>query len=335
MVLVAPTNLHSTAVTSTSVSLAWNAVTGASGYEISVVPASTGTWLSGAGANDTISDGTFGTWRGRAVDIASTWADNDAAQVALWQLDPGNEYGSWQGNLEIAVGAFDSGESWSAAASGSYDSRWSQCLTNLKTKWTGRPGTLYIRFAHEMNGNWYPWSVTTGNYVNFIAAWKRFRSLQQSIFPASKLVFSANRESVGLAMDWRTTFPGAAYVDNMSVDYYNHYPSVITSADWDNCVNQVDSYGAPKGLQQHLNFAASQGMGLGVSEWSGHYADSGDCPMFFQRMHDFFVTNGGTGAGKILYEMVFNTDSPSYNGNFGIYPVNLMPNSSATYASLW
>lgn len=31
-------------------------------------------------------------------------------------LDPGAEYGSWQQSLDIAVGAFDAGESWSANA---------------------------------------------------------------------------------------------------------------------------------------------------------------------------------------------------------------------------
>ena len=34
-----------------------------------------------------------------------------------------------------------------------------QHVGDLADAWKGRPGTLYIRFAHEFNGEWYPWSV--------------------------------------------------------------------------------------------------------------------------------------------------------------------------------
>jgi hypothetical protein len=58
-----------------------------------------------------------------------------------------------------------------------------------------------------MNGNWYAWSVNSGNATAFMSSWRRYRALQQEIFPQSKLVFSVNRESVGNGIDWRKTFP--------------------------------------------------------------------------------------------------------------------------------
>jgi hypothetical protein len=260
-----------------------------------------------------VPDGSFAAWRGTPLGIAGTWSDNDNDQVGLWSIRPGGELASWQKSLDIAIGAIGPGETWAAAAQGAYDSRWRQSLTNLHDFWGSRPGTLYIRFAHEMNGNWYPWAVNQGNVGDFVAAWKHFRALQQQIFPASKLVFCVNRESVGSGFDWRKSFPGAQYVDVMSVDYYNQWPYVGTDADWAASLNQTDQYGAPKGLQAHLDFARSVGLPLAVSEWSGN-ADQGDSPVFIRHMHDYFAQHGGTGAGQLLYDILFNV--PGYNGQF-------------------
>ncbi|NMO14776.1 hypothetical protein HPC49_26030 [Pyxidicoccus fallax] len=294
-------------------------------------PGTSGPWLSGA-AGVGVASGSFATWRGSAVKIAATWSDNNDAQVGLWQLDPGGEYGSWQTNLDIAVGAIGPGETWGAAAAGAYDNRWRQSLTNLKNKWGSRPGTVYIRFAHEMNGNWYPWKVTAADASNFIAAWKRYRSLQKQIFPASKLVFNVNRESVGSGIDWRKTFPGAAYVDVMGVDYYNQYPYVSDVAGWNAAIQQTDGYGAPKGLAKHLEFARGVGLPLSISEWSGN-ADNGDSVVFIEQMHNFFKVNGGTGAGKVLYECLFNVDRD--NRRWILNPNTRMPNSAARYQQLF
>ncbi|WP_257459587.1 glycoside hydrolase family 26 protein [Archangium lipolyticum] len=292
-----------------------------------------GPWLSGASGYG-VPSGTFATWRGTPVAIAGSWSDNNLNAANFWQLDPSGEYGSWQKNIDIAVGAFDAGESWAAAASGAYDSRWRQSLTTLKTKWGSRPGTVYIRFAHEMNGNWYPWKVTASDATSFITAWKRYRALQKEVFPAAKLVFCVNRESVSSGIDWRKTFPGAAYVDVMSVDYYNQYPYVATVTDWNNSIQQTDGYGAPKGLAKHLEFARSVGLPLAISEWSGN-ADNGDSTVFIEQMHNFFKVNGGTGAGKFLYEILFNVDRD--NRRWILYPGNLtrMPNSAARYQQLF
>ncbi len=250
-------------------------------------------------------DGTFGTWRGRPLDIVATWADDDANMVNIYQCQPGGEFGNWKGDMDIAIGAFDSGESWQAAATGAYDARWTQSLNALRTNCASHARTIYIRFAHEMNGNWMPWSVNESNYQAFDQAWIRFRNLQKQIFPAGKLVFSVNRESVGTDMDWRRFFPGAQYVDVMSVDYYNQYPYAATVTDFNNALNDTDGYGAPKGLEAHRQFAASVGLPFAVSEWSGN-ADNGDGPGYIQGMHDFFSKNAGTGPGNLLYETQFN-----------------------------
>lgn len=287
------------------------------------------TELSGASGTGT-TDGSFGAWRGSPMDITGTWSDNNANAANFWQFQKGGSLVGWTKPVDVSVGAIDAGETWKAAAAGSYDSRWAASLTRLKSLRSGTAATTYIRFAHEMNGNWYPWSVNSSNFGDFTAAWKRYRALQQSIFPMAKLVFSLNRESIGTGMDWRQFFPGSQYVDVLSVDYYNQYPYVSTDAQWKTSLNDTDSYGAPKGLERYRTFAAGQGLPLAISEWSGH-AGFGDSPTFVSNMLAYVKANGGTGAGRITYDILFNVGG--YKGNFQLYgPDARMPLSSAAYA---
>ena len=288
-------------------------------------------WLSGA-AGDGVVEGDFGAWRGRDVDIAGTWADDDEAQTALWTLQPGAALADWNKPLDIAVGAISAEETWAEAAEGAYDDRWRESLENLRDLWSGRDGTLYIRFAHEMNGNWYPWSVGPDEVDAFVASWGRFRALQQEIFPESQLVFCVNRETVGSSLDWRELFPGADEVDVMGVDYYNQHPYVGTDREWQDAVEQVDGAGAPKGLQAHLDFARSAGLPLAVPEWSGN-ADGGDSTAFIEGMHDFFQTHAGSDAGELLYEIQFNVDTD--DSNWLLFGNTRMPLSADAYRRLF
>ncbi|WP_328294506.1 malectin domain-containing carbohydrate-binding protein [Kineococcus sp. NBC_00420] len=288
-------------------------------------------WMSGSSGVGA-ADGQFGNWRGSNLDIVSSWAgnaDNSANFYTLWK---GAEYGNWNGSMDMAVGGIDSGETWSQAASGRYDARWAASLTKLKSLWAGRQGTMYIRFAHEMNGYWFSWSVNKNNYQDFMTSWKRYRALQQQIFPEAKLVFSVNKESNGPGMNWTNFFPGKQYVDVLSVDYYNNWPYAATVDQFNAQSWDKDGYGAPKGINAHLAFAKSQGLPLSVSEWSGN-ADDGDSPGFVQGMYDFFKANAGTGAGQLAYEVQFNCDIDNHrwllNGG------SRMPNSAAKYKELF
>jgi hypothetical protein len=289
-------------------------------------------WMSGASGQG-VTSGEFAEWRGRPVDISATWADNNEAMVALHQLRPDGEFGDWDLPLDIAIGALDEGETWGEAADGEYDARWRESLRNLRELRADRPGTTYIRFAHEMNGNWYPWAVTADDHQAFVEAWRRFRGLQQRIFPEAQLVFCVNRESVDTGMDWREFFPGRRYVDVMAVDYYNMNPSVDSAEEWQKAVVETDDWGGPKGLHQHRDFARSVGLPLAVPEWSGN-ADEGDSPAYIRGMHEFFDRYGGDGAGQLLYEIQFNMDKDERRWLlFDEY--TRMPISAETYQELW
>lgn len=180
---------------------------------------STGTWLSGASCVGA-ADGTFAAWRGTPATFATTWSDNSYDNaVNAYQFWSGFDFENWDKSADWACGAIWSGDSWAGAASGSMDAKWTAILDNIKNRWTAKPrGTCYIRFAHEMNGSWFPWSVNAANINNFKAAWIRFRNLQTSIFPAAKMVFGTNGNTSGQSYDWRLLWPGDQYVDVYSTD---------------------------------------------------------------------------------------------------------------------
>jgi hypothetical protein len=291
-------------------------------------------WLSGASGSG-VADGRFGTWRDRPVAIAGTWNDNWESHEHQWSLQPGFEFGAWQEDLDVAVGAIykDRGESWKAAAEGAYDDRWRRMLTNLKAAWGERPGTLYIRFAHEFNGDWYPWSVTGTEAGDFVRAWKRFRALQQETVPNHMLVFCPNAEtSSSLGLDWRDAFPGAAQVDVMAADYYNRSSSATTSG-FDSVMNRLDPNGAPLGLERHRQFAAEIGRPFALPEWSSS-SEVGDGPLFVTELHRWLATHGGAGSGEVLYEIHFNVGDYG-GGQFQFFPHTQQPETAARYAELW
>lgn len=90
---------------------------------------------------------------------------------------------------------------------------------------------VLLRFAHEMNGNWYPYAGTfSGGPPVYIAAWRYVHALftREEGAPegASKLVwvFSPNATSHPDAA-WNAPFayyPGSAWVDWIAVDVYEH-----------------------------------------------------------------------------------------------------------------
>ena len=120
--------------------------------------------------------------------------------------------------------------------------------------------------------------------------------------------------------------------NSRAVKQDNQYPYVADLATWNSSILQYDGYGAPKGLQRHLEFARSVGLPLSISEWSGN-ADNGDSVVFIEQMHNFFKVNGGTGSGKLLYEILFNVDRD--NRRWMLYPYTRMPNSAARYQQLF
>ena len=138
--------------------------------------------------------------------------------------------------------------SLAAIAAGREDGRL-QAWATAARQW-GSP--VMLRFAHEMNGDWYPWcerrepSQTADQYV---AAWRRVREVFRRAGAANvSFVWSPNYEPVD-HID--RAYPGANDVDWIGIDVYNQ-------PDWPkDPAAMVDPL---------LSFAEKQGKGVILTE---------------------------------------------------------------------
>jgi hypothetical protein len=75
-------------------------------------------------------------------------------------------------------------------------------------------GVVYVRYAHEMNGFWYPWSADAPAYVR---AWRHVVRVVRSQAPGVRFVWSVNPNLYESRPVWlrnlRRYWPGSHYVD--------------------------------------------------------------------------------------------------------------------------
>jgi hypothetical protein len=101
---------------------------------------------------------------------------------------------------------------------------------------------VFLRFGHEPNGNWYPWSGANNenNPKLYRQAWRRVWSMVSTIVAPTNgsviWVFSPNAESVPKAStdpwnDQRYYYPGKKFVDRIAFDGYNWGDSTVTCPD--------------------------------------------------------------------------------------------------------
>ena len=70
---------------------------------------------------------------------------------------------------------------------------------------------VWVRFAHEMNGDWYPWSAEAGRCVD---EWERFfAAMPRNV----RSVWCPNCQPVGMIDDW---MPAVGLIDVVGIDGY-------------------------------------------------------------------------------------------------------------------
>ncbi|ABK02269.1 Beta-mannanase-like protein [Arthrobacter sp. FB24] len=137
---------------------------------------------------------------------------------------------AWGGGLtqpayaldRIAAGDFDA-----------YITQWGQALAS----WA-QP--VQLRFAHEMNGNWYPWAegVNGNQSGDYVQAWRHVHDVVAATGASNvSWVWSPNVPYFG-STDLAGLFPGAGYVDSVALDGYNWG----TSASWSSWTSPQDLF---------------------------------------------------------------------------------------------
>jgi len=88
---------------------------------------------------------------------------------------------------------------------------------------------MFLRFAHEMNGNWYPWDgyhngASSAAPAKFISAWRHVHDIFSSADATNVTwVWNVNAASTP-GDDWNKAdnyYPGDSYVDWIAIDGYN------------------------------------------------------------------------------------------------------------------
>lgn len=135
-----------------------------------------------------------------------------------------------------------------AIASGAHDAYISRWASQVRD-W-GHP--LWLRFAHEMNGNWYPWAagVNGNSAADYVAAWRHVHDLF-SLAGASNVtwVWSPNVVAPGFtALD--QLYPGDAYVDRLGLDGYNWGTTQSWGSTWQ---SPAEVFGASLAILRQLS----------------------------------------------------------------------------------
>jgi hypothetical protein len=151
---------------------------------------------------------------GEAPDVAKLQAVTDAGAVPVVTWEPW----VWTDGVNQPAYALD------RVTAGDFDAylvQWADALA----AWD-RP--VMLRFAHEMNGNWYPWSagVNGNSAADYVDAWRHVHD----VFAARgaddvQWVWAPNVVYPG-STPLTSLYPGDAYVDVLGVDGYNWGTSV-------------------------------------------------------------------------------------------------------------
>jgi hypothetical protein len=111
----------------------------------------------------------------------------------------------------------------------------------------------YLRFGHEMQGHWYPWSA---NPVAYVAAWRRVADLVRAHCPSARMLWSPNgnlyQDHATFMATVRPYWPGKAYVDFVAVTAIN-FTDRTPQQFGRRLLDMADSFGIAKIVLPEIN----------------------------------------------------------------------------------
>jgi regulation of enolase protein 1 (concanavalin A-like superfamily) len=266
-----------------------------------------------------------------------SWMTNP---VKLWLAkNPGGMY-------VVTIGMFPSGSTFTAGASGAYNSYFQTAANRLVAQ--GLANNTIIRLGHEFNGGWYAWHVShkntdvdsSGNKYddrpeNYVAYWRQIVTTMRAIAP--NLKFCWNGAGAWTSYPVSDAYPGDAYVDYVATDVYDQswaantypYPADATEAQkltcqqnaWNNWIYPTSQ----NGILTWKNIAVAHGKPFAIPEWGIAARSDGhggmDNPYFVQKMYDFIQDPANNVAFHIYFEV---------NAADGAHQLTSMPGRTAT-----
>lgn len=223
-----------------------------------------------------------------------------------------------------------------SVAAGQYDADYIYCANAVVNG--GYPNAGF-RLGWEGDGTWMPWSAP-GSEASFIAAYRHIHDVLRSVSPGFTFDLCGTAgylENIGDL--W---YPGDAYVDSISIDFYDqglYLPYNSSTGTW---TNQATAWttGILPHLQFHRDYAFRHGKPLGYGEWAvsgGGYQfptnHGGDNVTFIQNFHDWLNQLPATGPASVLYHAYFNED-PTTDGPHTIYSGSF-PNAATRFKSIF
>lgn len=98
---------------------------------------------------------------------------------------------------------------------------------------------VYLRFGHEFNGDWYPWSSAGGTAASvFVDVWHRLHNLFHEQGATGVRWVWAPAANPGTGASLEQWYPGDAFVDLLAVDGYNWG----TSQNWSRWVEPAELF---------------------------------------------------------------------------------------------
>ncbi|QOD05792.1 glycosyl hydrolase [Pseudarthrobacter sp. BIM B-2242] len=109
---------------------------------------------------------------------------------------------------------------------------------------------IFLRFAHEMNGNWYPWSEqVNGNQAgDYVLAWRHVHDLFATRGVANMDWVWAPNVPSSTTTKLAGLYPGSAYVDYTGLDAFNWG----TTQGWSTWTRPWDLFGSGLGALQYV-----------------------------------------------------------------------------------
>ncbi len=267
-------------------------------------------------------------WLGRPVDFTSIHTGQasesdfiNSVGYVLWssQYTGVNAAGVADSRL-VSVPLIWSGASLAAAASGAYNADYAivaqKILNDIPAGPAPGQSVIYIRTGWEENlAGEMPWA-SNGAEADFIAAFQQFVTVFRAIDTTGRFRFVWCPNVGGDPI--MNSYPGDAYVDVMSMDFYYGLNSLTNAPDPDAAFQEMLS----QGLTFLASTASAHGKALAFSEWGV------DQDNFGNYVKDFFDWCRAQGC---LYVTYWDSDG-SYPGELsnGSYP-----ETGAMFQHLW